>query len=125
MTGIMCALLGMGKTFDGTYNGVAGSGSGYVGFSTTSPAIGTITPSWFLPDPSSTFRLLAQFSGDTLRLQVNGSPPNSGWSTMTINATAFNRADATYFTAGANTHWTWTPASQPFTDGAPFTVTFA
>jgi len=40
---------------------------------------------------------------------VNGSQANSGWTTMTVGTTAFNRVDATY-SAGASTSWSWSIA---------------
>ena len=44
-----------------------------------------------------------------LGLRIDGaSRANSGWTTLTINGTAFARTDATYTAnSGGDTYWTW------------------
>ena len=55
---------------------------------------------------------------------VAGSRANSGWTSMLVGSTLFNRVDASY-TTGTNTSWGWTlPIPDPFiTQGNPFGAT--
>ena len=39
---------------------------------------------------------------------VNGTQPNSGWTTMTVGTTAFNRVDATFYVTAGASNWLWT-----------------
>ena len=65
--------------------------------------------------------------GYTTLLYIQGSLPNSGWTTMTVDGVAFNRTDATY-TQAATTSWVWGNATttSPFgsTIGATKQVVF-
>lgn len=46
---------------------------------------------------------------------LQGNPiANSGWTTMTINGNAFTRASGTFSSAGGQTSWYWSGASNPF-----------
>lgn len=58
-------------------------------------------------------------------LSVSGSASNSGFTTMTVGSTVFNRTSATY-TAGTNTTWAWSTTSNPFgSTGSVVSVEFA
>ena len=65
--------------------------------------------------------------GYTTLLYIQGSLPNSGWTTMTVDGVAFNRTDATY-TQDSTTSWSWGNATttSPFgsTIGATKQVVF-
>lgn len=63
---------------------------------------------------------------------VLGTYPDAGWETMTVNGTAFTRADAIYSDfSGLATLWQWAGpgavglATDPFHDGADNVVTWA
>ena len=66
----------------------------------------------------------------SLMFRVNGTQTNSGWTSITVNGTTFNRASASSFTAGGTfTTWTWdifSPFLGPFagTAGTNVTVTW-
>ena len=65
--------------------------------------------------------------GYTTLLYIQGSLPNTGWTTMTVDGVAFNRTDATY-TQAATSSWAWGSATttSPFgsTIGATKQVVF-
>jgi hypothetical protein len=51
---------------------------------------------------------------------VNGTQSNSGWSTMTVGATTYNRTDAVFSTGGGVSTWTWTVTiPDPLVSGTP------
>lgn len=58
------------------------------------------------------------FYTTTVSLIITGAQANSGWTTMTIDGTPFNRADASFSGSGP-TQWYWTisGAINPFTAG--------
>ena len=72
-----------------------------------------------------------------LYFSIKGHHTNSGWTTLTIGSTTFNRVDATHVQAyggsssGENIHprttWSWGTNTNPFstTDGTTHTVTIA
>lgn len=64
-------------------------------------------------------------NSDEIYFTVAGTRANSGWTTMTIGSTVFNRVSASY-SAGADTVWSWTGASNPFgtISGATRTITW-
>ena len=59
-------------------------------------------------------------------LKITGTLANSGWTTMTVGATAYARSAATFTQGGGSTQWQWTGLggfpSNPFS--AVATVTF-
>lgn len=60
-----------------------------------------------------------------LYFYVSGGRSNSGWSTMQVGSTTFNRTSASYNNQGTLTHWRWASASDPFGSmGANTTVVF-
>lgn len=119
MTGIMCALIGGGgDLFMGPYSGTAGTGGLGVGYDFY--GTGSIAPNDSFA--GFTIQYLTWDSG-TLLLSLFGDAPNSGWTTLTVNGNAFNRASA-LFSGGGPTNWTWA-ASNPFTNGAPYTAVFS
>jgi hypothetical protein len=59
---------------------------------------------------------------------VVGYAPNAGWTTVTIDGNAYNRADASYSYNGTNTVWAWsTTSTNPYgtTVGATKAVTWS
>lgn len=53
-------------------------------------------------------------------LVINGTQANSGWTTMNIGSTAYNRTDAAFSTAGGVSTWTWSLAiANPVVSGSP------
>ena len=57
---------------------------------------------------------------------VNGTQSNSGWSTITIGSTTYNRVDASFSTSGGVSTWIWFLAiPNPLVSGSPgpFTAT--
>lgn len=51
---------------------------------------------------------------------VNGTQSNSGWSTMTVDTTSYDRTAATFSTSGGVSTWTWDVAiPDPLTSGSP------
>jgi len=51
---------------------------------------------------------------------VNGTQSNSGWSTMTVDATSYDRTAATFSTSGGVSTWTWSVAiPDPLVSGSP------
>ena len=60
--------------------------------------------------------------GWIVQLGINGTHPNSGWTTMTIDGVAFNRADISFHTQTSGiTNWVWADAPRPQTN--PFGTT--
>lgn len=57
-----------------------------------------------------------------INLVIAGTQANSGWSTMTIGTTTYNRTEAVFATAGGESTWTWPIAIIPYpglTSGVP------
>jgi hypothetical protein len=125
MTGIMCGMFSGGASSGGTHTGVAGTGTGFVGYN-LSLAFGSISPTTFTAGNGGTILELDWDGGASiLYFGATGVSPNSGWSTLTINGNVFNRTSASYSTAGGNTYWTWTSVSNPLVNGSPYTAVFA
>jgi hypothetical protein len=63
-------------------------------------------------------------SGDgwIVQLGISGTHPNSGWTTMTIDGVAFDRADISFHTQTSGiTNWVWADFPRPQTN--PFGTT--
>lgn len=58
-----------------------------------------------------------------LYFYIGANVANSGWTTMTVNGTAFNRASATY-TNGASTYWYWSSTPGNLFTGGTSTIIF-
>lgn len=63
-----------------------------------------------------------QWGGNTFSLQFVGTQTNSGWTSISVGSTTFNRTAASF---GNNT-WSWSTSTNPFgtTVGATRTITF-
>jgi hypothetical protein len=104
----------------------------YSGFKTTAPTIGSIS------DGTSNIYGGAAITGLFFFQEIYVSPPvgyttrqlilsitgasDSGWTTMKVGSTSFNRTSAAFFASGT---WVWNiPISNPFvSEGDPFTAT--
>lgn len=126
MTGITCAVAGSGSYI--------GTVVVTVGYDNPGPGVdlygynglqGSVSPStWGTLTISSFYFLL---SGGSVTLAVDEDAPNSGWTTMNIAGTVYNRVDASYTNIPASeTSWIWSSATNPFgtTIGATKTVTW-
>lgn len=127
MTGITCAVAGSGS-YIGTVVVTVGydnPGPGVETYGYGSGTFGSISPStWGTLTISSFYFLL---SGNSVTLAVDKDAPNSGWTTMNIAGTVYNRVDASYNNyPGSATEWIWPSATNPFgtTVGATKTVTW-
>lgn len=79
---------------------------------TASPALGSISPTTSAIYAAAAIKainydegLLATF------LAINGTLANSGWTTMTVKTTVYNRVDAYFYTSGGVTYWNWASGS--------------
>ena len=68
-------------------------------------------------------------TSDRVFFKVVGALSNSGWTSMTVGSTTFNRTSAVFSISGGYTTWSWGPVggigSQPFgAGGATRTVTW-
>ena len=119
MSGIMTVLVGSKSSL---YSGSAtvtvgyrlsGGGNNQYGYILTlgSPP-GSITPATWA-NSALPFYFLYWADNPLLSFIVTGLAPNSGWSTMTVAGTSFNRADAIYSYDGTLTSWLWTSAFAP------------
>tara|TARA_R110002153_G_C13294507_1_gene495139 strand:+ start:1542 stop:2036 length:495 start_codon:yes stop_codon:yes gene_type:complete len=60
--------------------------------------------------------------GWLVQLIINGTQPNSGWTTMTIDGVAFDRADISFHSVSSGkTYWVWGDSPRPQTN--PFGTT--
>ncbi|MDB4408507.1 hypothetical protein N9165_00370 [Akkermansiaceae bacterium] len=77
---------------------------------------------------NKTIQLLAWNDLNILTIRVAGTASNSGWTTMTVNGTAFSRSSASFLVGGtATTSWQWLSiTTNPFgtTVGATKQVVF-
>ena len=126
MSGIQMALLGAGGTLDiqtvtvGDYVDKYGSLTGYL-----SGSMGSISDGTFNPTGGTTISgLYYDVNGSSLGFNLGASPiSNAGWTTMTLNGTAFTRSSASFVSSGGSTSWTWSSVvSNPF-PAAPNTTT--
>ena len=115
MSGIQMALLGAGGTLDIQTVTVGDVISKYVNITGyLSGSMGSITISGLYYD----------VNGTSLIFTLSASPiSNAGWTTMTLNGTAFTRSSASFVSSGGSTSWTWSSVvSNPF-PAAPNTTT--
>lgn len=127
MTGIMCSAASSGSYIStvavtvGYYN--PGPGVDVYGYA--NGLYGSVSPSTWGTFTISSFYFLP--SGNSVTFAVYGDAPNSGWTTMNIAGTVYNRVDASYTNVpGSETSWIWPSATNPFgtTVGATKTVTW-
>lgn len=122
------ALLGAGGTLDTqtvTVGEYIDKLNIYYGYS-SSLIFGSISDGTFNPKGGATIlSLYYNASTGYLFFELNGVQTNAGWTTMTIDGTAFTRASATFSNSGT-TSWTWATGTSPFgtTIGATKTVVF-
>ena len=87
---------------------LSGAGVDFYGY--TQNSWGSITPTTTKLYPGNpAIASLFWTSGFSMLFQIaDNTIPNSGWNTITINGTTFNRTDATFHTgvSGGN-YWTW------------------
>jgi len=126
MSGIQMALLGAGGTLDTQTITVGDFINKYVyltGYLTGS--MGSISDGTFNPTGGTTISgIYYDVYGSSLGFNLGASPiSNAGWTTMTLNGTAFTRSSATFSSTGGSTSWTWSSVvSNPF-PAAPNTTT--
>ena len=118
MSGIQMALLGAGGRLDtqtvtvGDYVDKTTYLTGYL-----SGAMGSISDGTFNPTGGTTISgLYYDVYNSQLIFTLSASPiSNAGWTTMTLNGTAFTRSSASFFSSGGSTSWTWSSVSpNPF-----------
>ena len=118
MSGIMTVLVGSGgRSYAGSATVTVGyrlsGGNNLYGYiSSLGSPPGSITPATWV-NSALPFFLLYWADNPLLSFVVTGFAPNSGWSTMTVAGTSFNRADAIYSYDGSLTSWLWTSAFAP------------
>lgn len=126
MSGIQMALLGAGGTLDIQTVTVADYITKFVyltGY--LSGTMGSISDGTFNPTGGTTISgLYYDVNGSSLGFNLGASPiSNAGWTTMTLNGTAFTRSSASFVSSGGSTSWTWSSVvSNPF-PAAPNTTT--
>lgn len=121
MTGIMCALAGVGGSIyagsavvtTGVYDNGVDIVSGFA-----SGIVGSVSPTTWA-NTGRSFTGLYHYNYTDIELigvvfSISGSAPNSGWTTMTVNGVVFTRASASYSMDGSTTRWEWPGVSSPF-----------
>lgn len=111
MTGVIAALAGSrGSVYAGSATvtvGFSSSGS-FSSYGFQTGVKGSVTPStWGLTGVSFSALQDVYSSGSPVWLEfsVAGTFPNSGWSTLTINGTTLDRADASYSSGAGSSQW--------------------
>jgi len=91
------------------------------GFATGFYSYGSLSDTTIDTFGNRTINSFSWNSTNTLVLNISNGP-NSGWTSIKVNNTTFNRTAASY----GNGAWTWSSASNPFgtTVGATKTITF-
>jgi hypothetical protein len=111
----------VGEYISGTNSNIRGYGFGF----TTGGSISDGTSNMFSGAAYVQIDTLADISngqGWIVQLGINGTHPNSGWTTMTIDGVAFNRADISFHSQPSGiTNWVWADAPRPQTN--PFGTT--
>jgi hypothetical protein len=118
MSGIQMVLLGAGGALDTQTVTV---GDYIVGFDYLTGyanlLMGSISDGTFNPTGGTTISgLYYDVYGTSLVFELSASPiSNAGWTTMTLNGTAFTRSSASFVSSGGSTSWTWSSVSpNPF-----------
>ena len=132
MTGIMCAMVGLGGSNNlDTQTVLVGSYSdefqAVTGFSAYY-FIGSISDGTFNPKGGAAIHNLYYDSASAAVIfELVGSPlTNADWTTMKIGSTSFNRSAGTFSSTSGFTSWYWTLiATNPFTgDGTNTLIVF-
>lgn len=92
---------------------------------------GSISDGSFNPKSNTSIVFLAwagAWSNGTVENEVtftiSGTHSNSGFTTMTVGSTAFNRSSASFSQSGGNTKWVWSTGTNPFGTSGTKTVVF-
>lgn len=113
----------VGEYISGTNSNIRGYGFG--SFTQTGGSISDGTSNMFSNASYVHIDTLADISngqGWIVQLGIDGTHPNSGWTTMTIGGVAFDRADISFHLQNSGiTQWTWADAPRPQTN--PFGTT--
>jgi hypothetical protein len=100
-------------------------GYGFGSFTQTGGSISDGTSNMFSNASYVHIDTLADISngqGWIVQLGIDGTHPNSGWTTMTIGDVAFDRADISFHLQNSGiTQWTWADSPRPQTN--PFGTT--
>lgn len=118
MSGIQMALLGAGGTLDTQTITVANYIDKFVNLTGyLTGYMGSISDGTFNPTGGTTISgLYYDVYGTSLIFSLSASPiSNAGWTTMTLNGTAFTRSSASFVSSGGSTSWAWSSVSpNPF-----------
>lgn len=76
---------------------------------------GSLTPTSNSAWQSGATIIQLNWTANTVRLRINATATNSGWSYLNIGSTSFNRAAATFNSTQKD--WTWGTATNPFGGG--------
>jgi hypothetical protein len=118
MSGIQMTLLGAGGRLDTqtiTVQDYVDKLFYFTGYRTG--YMGSISDGTFNPTGGTTISGLYYNVYDIqLIFTLSASPiSDAGWTTMTLNGTAFTRSSASFFSSGGSTSWTWSSVSpNPF-----------
>lgn len=121
MTGVSCVMAG-GLRFNGSATVTVGyyndSGSSFELFGYAGLLAGSVTPSTW-STTGRAFNQLCWYNDYGSGLQfvvfvVDGTFPNSGWTSLSIDGTDFTRASASYSLNSTNTTWIWITATNPY-----------
>lgn len=87
--------------------------------------IGAISDGTFNVKSGAAINVLFWTSFNEVDFIIAGTHSNSGWTTMTIGGTAFNRSSANHVTYNNTTRWTWANVTNPFGTSGTKTVVFS
>ena len=93
----------------------------------SSPSLGSISDGTFNVKSGASILVLFWTSVQVVSFVINGVHSNSGWTTMKIGSTTFNRSSANHYqdTYSNQTSWAWsTVATNPFGTSGTKTVVF-
>jgi len=134
VTGILCAIAGMGSSALDTESITVGTESGGVapdffvirGYS--QGVMGSISDGFFAPKGGATITNLYYdaIPNEAMVFALSGTYTNDGWTTMTVGSTAFARSAASFSASGGSTQWVWAGVTtDPFSaDGTTTIVVF-
>lgn len=121
MTGVMCAMVGVGGSAPldtqtvtvGTFtDGMTVFVRGYI-----QGLMGSISDGTFNPKGGATILVISYDAlGAAVNFSIDGATTNDGWTTMAVGAAEFSRASASFSTpGGVRSDWIWTGVStDPF-----------
>jgi hypothetical protein len=134
VTGILCAIAGMGSSALDTESITVGtfSSGGFPDFIVirgyAEATMGTISDGFFAPKGGATITSLYYevIPNEIMVFVLSGTYTNDGWTTMTVGSTAFARSAASFSASGGSTQWVWAGVTtDPFSaDGTTTIVVF-